>query len=95
MRKKNPGLGQAGIFFGPEKVRLNFGDRDGPGRAHFDAALTAQALVLSHHTGFVILHLKDTHRTNVNAFLVAGALVFVHFNAPRHRFSSFRNWLSS
>jgi hypothetical protein len=66
-------------------VRLSFGYSDGPGRAHLDAALTTQALVLGHHTGFVGLHLKNAHRTNVNALLVAGALVFINFNAPRHK----------
>jgi hypothetical protein len=66
-------------------VGLNFGYGDGPGRAHLDAALAPQALVLGYHNGLAVLHFEDTHRTHINAFFIARAFVSIHFHTPRHK----------
>jgi hypothetical protein len=68
----------------PHQRRLGLGNRNGARGADLDATLATQAFVLVHRVRFVAFHLKDAHRTDVNAFFIAGTFVFVNFNPPSH-----------
>jgi hypothetical protein len=85
LRQKNPRLPAVrGFQRSSGNAFLNLGYRDRPGRANFYTTFAAQAFVFIDDHGFVVLHLKDARGTNVDAFLVAGALIGIHFHPPSH-----------
>jgi hypothetical protein len=67
-----------------ENAFLSFGHGNCSGGAHLDAAFAAQAFLFIDRRGFVILHLKDAHRADIDTFFVTGAFIRVHFHTPSH-----------
>jgi hypothetical protein len=59
---------------------LNFFHRDGVLLANFDAALAAQAFVFVHGLGFSVHQFVYINGTNIYAFAIANALVFIDSN---------------
>src|SRR4030042_1502294 len=85
LRQKNPCLSAPrGFQRSSGNSFLNLGYRDRPGRTDFYTTFAAQAFVFIDWNGFVVLHLKDGRGTNVDAFLVPGALIGIHFHPPSH-----------
>jgi hypothetical protein len=76
---------ETGRLFYEEKIfGLGFGDGNRGRGAHLHAALAAQTLVFIHDHGLVVLHFKNPGGANIDAFLVAGALIYIYFYPPSH-----------
>jgi len=54
------------------------------GFTHLDATLTTQTFVSIYRNGFIILHLKHFHRTDIYTFLTTFAFVFVNSRDKSH-----------
>jgi hypothetical protein len=66
---------------------LNLGNGDGAFGTHFNASLASEAFVDVHGVGFAVHHFQNTCRTGVDAFLIAGAFVFVDIYLPHNETS--------
>jgi hypothetical protein len=63
---------------------LDLFHRDCVGFANFDAALAAEAFVFIHGLSLAINDFIYVHRADIDAFGIAGALVFINGNFPTH-----------
>jgi len=63
---------------------LGFLNDNGALLANLNAGLAAQALICIYGNRLAILKLENIHRTNINAFFAASALVSIHSRIESH-----------
>jgi len=72
-----------GLSIGPvNRGRSDFGNGDGAFRAHFNAGLATQTLVVMHGLGLAALHFEHLSGTSVYALFITGTFVFIYNDLP-------------
>jgi hypothetical protein len=65
-------------------IRSSFGHGNGPRGAGLYTTLTTQTIIEINRNGFLVLHFEYAHGANIDALLVAGALIGIDFDFPTH-----------